>query len=458
MPQLIRCAITLLALCAFTLCSTAYATVTTTAPTPGSSLAPMLQSTLPAVVNIRADIKITDLATLNRLLQERGTPVNGGEVPDTFLSVASGVIVNADKGYILTNAHVVNDAQSVIVSLGDGRHYTARIVGMDKPSDIALLQIKGKKLTAIDMGNSNNLKVGETVVAIGNPFGLNQSVTSGIVSALGRTSLGIENFENFIQTDAPINPGNSGGALLDIKGTLIGINTAILAPERGSIGIGFAIPSNIAKSIMDQLIQFGDVRRGMLGIGAQDITPDLATAFKLATTSGAVVTLVKPNSPAQKSGLQVGDIITSINNTDIKNANDVVNTVGFLRVNTKVNIDLLRNNKKSSFSAVLTDPKAIKDASNALDPYFYGVALKNFTLLSPIHGEIKGVLVVSVEPDSHAWQADLRAGDVITSANQEKTPSIPDLQKVAGGAKDTVLLNVLRGPGAVFLVVSKEVA
>jgi serine protease Do len=458
MPHMIRRAKTLLVLFAVTLCSHAYATVTTSTPTPGSSLAPMLQASLPAVVNIRADIKITDLATLNRLLQERGTPVNGGEIPDTFLSVASGVIVNADKGYILTNAHVVNDAQSVIVSLGDGRHYTARIVGMDKPSDIALLQIKGKKLTAVDMGNSNNLKVGETVVAIGNPFGLNQSVTSGIVSALGRTSLGIENFENFIQTDAPINPGNSGGALLDIKGSLIGINTAILAPERGSIGIGFAIPSNIAKSIMDQLIQFGDVRRGMLGIGAQDITPDLATAFKLAGTSGAVVTLVKPNSPAQKSGLEVGDIITSINNTDIKNANDVVNTVGFLRVNTKVNIDLLRNNKKLSFSAILTDPKAIKDASNALDPYFYGVALKNFTLLSPIHGEIKGVLVVSVEPDSHAWQADLRAGDVITSANQEKTPSIPDLQKVAGGAKDTVLLNVLRGPGAVFLVVSKEVA
>jgi serine protease Do len=458
MPQLIRRAITIVALCTFTFCSTAYATVSTPSPTPGSSLAPMLQSALPAVVNIRADIKITDLATLNRLLQERGTPVNGGEVPDTFLSVASGVIVNADKGYILTNAHVVNDAQSVIVSLGDGRHYTARIVGMDKPSDIALLQIKAKKLSAVDMGNSNNLKVGETVVAIGNPFGLNQSVTSGIVSALGRTSLGIENFENFIQTDAPINPGNSGGALLDIKGTLIGINTAILAPERGSIGIGFAIPSNIAKSIMDQLVQFGDVRRGMLGIGAQDITPDLATAFKLTSTSGAVVTLVKPNSPAQKSGLEVGDIITSINNTDIKNANDVVNTVGFLRVNTKVNIDLLRSNKKLSFSAMLTDPKAIKDASNALDPYFYGVALKNFTLLSPIHGEIKGVLVVSVEPDSHAWQADLRAGDVITSANQEKTPSIPDLQKVAGGAKDTVLLNVLRGPGAVFLVVSKEVA
>jgi serine protease Do len=455
MPHLLRhIAIVLLTLVGFTTSLTANATATTAIP---SSLSPMLEKALPAVVNIRADIKITDLATLNRLLQERGANATG-EVPDTFLSVASGVIVNADKGYILTNAHVVNDAQSVIVSLNDGRHYTARIVGMDKPSDVALLQIKGKKLTAITMGNSNGLKVGETVVAIGNPFGLNQTVTSGIVSALGRTSLGIENFENFIQTDAPINPGNSGGALLDTQGNLIGINTAILAPERGNIGIGFAIPCNIAKSIMDQLIQFGDVRRGMLGIGAQDITPDLATAFHLPNTSGAVVTLVKTNSPAQKSGIQVGDIVTSINSTDIKNANDVVNTVGFLRVNSKINIDLLRGNKKISLNSSLSDPKAIKDASTAIDPYFYGVALKNFTLLSPIHGEIKGVLVVSVEPDSHAWQADLRAGDVITSANQEKTQAIPDLQKVAGGAKDTVLLNVLRGPGAVFLVVSKEEA
>jgi serine protease Do len=430
-----------------------YATATTATV---NTLAPMLEKALPAVVNIRADIKITDIATLNRVLQERGAQPNGSDVPDTFLSVASGVIVDADKGYILTNAHVINDAQTVIVSLGDGRHYTAKVIGMDKPSDIALLQIKAKKLSAVPIGNSNKLLVGETVVAIGNPFGLNQSVTSGIISALGRTSLGIENFENFIQTDAPINPGNSGGALLDAQGNLIGINTAILAPERGSIGIGFAIPSDIAKSIMDQLIQYGDVRRGMLGIGAQDITPDLATAFNLSSTKGAAVTLVKVNSPAQKSGILVGDIITSINNTDIKNANDVVNTVGFLRVNTKVNIDLLRNNKKMSVTAQLMDPKALKDANTATDPFFYGMSLKNFSLLSPVHGEIKGVLVVSVEPDSHAWQADLRAGDVITSANQQKVQNIGDLQKVAANAKDTVLLNVLRGPGAVFLVVSKE--
>ena len=431
-----------------------YATVTTA--NINTSLAPMLEKALPAVVNIRADIKITDIATLNRVLQERGAQIAGGEVPDTFLSVASGVIVDAEKGYILTNSHVINDAQTVIVSLGDGRHYTAKVIGLDKPSDVALIQIKAKKLTAIPIGNSNKLLVGQTVVAIGNPFGLNQSVTSGIVSALGRTSLGIENFENFIQTDAPINPGNSGGALLDSQGNLIGINTAILAPERGNIGIGFAIPADIAKSIMDQLIQYGDVRRGMLGIGAQDITPDLATAFALQGTKGAAVTLVKINSPAAKSGIDVGDIITSINNTEIKNANDVVNTVGFLRVNSKVNIDLLRNNKKMSVSAQLMDPKALKDANTSTNPFFYGVALKNFTLLSPVHGEIKGVLVVTVEPDSHAWQADLRAGDVITSANQEKTQTVPDLQKVASNAKESVLLNVLRGPGAVFLVINKE--
>jgi serine protease Do len=427
--------------------------------TVSTGLSSMLQKALPAVVNIKADIKITDLGTLTRIQQERGAEPSNGQnipVPDTYLSVGSGVIIDSDKGYIVTNAHLINDAQNVTVSLSDGRHYTAKIIGLDKPSDVALLQIKGKNLTAIPVGNSNTLKVGETVVAIGNPFGLNQTVTSGIVSALGRNSLGIENFENFIQTDAPINPGNSGGALIDTDGNLVGINTAILATDRGSIGIGFAIPSDIAKSIVAQLIQFGDVHRGALGIGAQDITPDLASAFNLADSKGAAITLVKINSPAQKAGLQVGDIVTSVNNIAIKNANDVVTTIGFLRVNSKVTIDLLRNNKHLTVNTTLTDPKELSEASAATDPFFYGVALKNFTLLSPIHGEIQGVMVVSVEPDSHAWQADLRAGDIITSANQQKTNNISELQKMASHAKDTLLLNVLRGPGAVFLVINKE--
>jgi serine protease Do len=249
---------------------------------------------------------------------------------------------------------------------------------------------------------------------------------------------------------------STGGALIDTQGNLVGINTAILAPDRGNIGIGFAIPSDIAKSVMNQLIQFGDVRRGTLGIGAQDISPDLSTAFNLADTSGSVITLVKIDSPAQKAGLQVGDIITTINGNKIKNANDVVTTIGFSRVNTKVNIDILRNHNHLIASAVLTDPKQLKEASTKLNPFLYGVGLNNFALLSPIHGEIRGVMIVSVEQDSHAWQADLRGGDVVTSANGEKVVNIPDLQRIAAKAKDTLLLNVLRGPGAVFLVINRE--
>jgi S1-C subfamily serine protease len=318
------------------------------------------------------------------------------------------------------------------------------------------LQIKAKNLTAITIAPSNSLKVGDTVLAIGNPFGLSQTVTSGIVSALGRTSLGIENFENFIQTDASINPGNSGGALIDIQGNLVGINTAILAPDRGNIGIGFAIPSDIAKSVMNQLVQFGDVKRGTLGIGAQDITPDLATALGLTDTNGSAITLIRVDSPAQQAGLQVGDVITAINGNKIKNANDVVTTVGFSRVNTKINIDLLRDRNRVTTSDVLIDPKQIKEISAKTNPFLYGVALNNFAILSPIHGDIHGVMIASVEPDSRAWQADLRNGDVVVSANGEKVNSIPDLQRIAAKAKDTLLLNVLRGAGAVFLIVNRE--
>lgn len=416
-----------------------------------SSLAPMLDKVLPSVVNIRAQIKITDINTLSKLERSQR-----GAVPDKFLSVGSGVIVNADKGYILTNAHVVDDAERVVVTLSDGRHYTAKIIGADKPSDIALLQIQAKNLTPLTIGNSNDLKVGDFVAAIGNPFGLSQSVTSGIVSALGRSTLGIENYENFIQIDASINPGNSGGALVDTQGRLIGINTAILAPDRGSIGIGFAIPSNMAQSVMQQLIEYGNVRRGALGIGAQDITPELATAFGLSASKGAVVTQVTLNSPAEKAGLQVGDVITAVNGSDVKNANDVVNAVGFIRVDSKANLSVLRKNKAIALSAVLMDPKKRAEENETLDPFFYGVTLKDFTLLSPIHGDIKGVLVVSVQDDTNAWHSDLRPGDVITSVNQEKITSIAELKKFATSSKNDLLLNVLRGPGAVFLVISKE--
>lgn len=427
-----------------------------------NTLAPMLKTVLPAVVNIRGLIKITDISTLQAIKsQQRGSKQQNNNAPEQpisgiYSSVASGVIVDAQNGYILTNAHVVNDAQTVIVTLSDGRHFNAKIIGIDKPSDVALVQIKAKNLTAIPLADSNKIKVGDFVAAIGSPFGLNQTVTSGIVSALGRTTLGIENYENFIQTDASINPGNSGGALVDLQGRLIGINTAILAPERGSIGIGFAIPSNMAKSVMLQLIEYGNVKRGVLGIGAQDITPELASAFNLTTNQGAAVTQVLPNSPAHQAGMQVGDIIIGINGTEVKTASDVINTVGFLRVDSKTTIDILRNNKKISLSVALSDPKKRKQITEQTDPFLYGVSLKDFNLLSPVHGNVEGVLVLSLEEDSNAWNADLRPGDIITSANQIKVKSILELRTIAAKADKMLLLNVIRGPSAIFLVVNKQ--
>jgi len=416
----------------------------------------MLQSIVPTVVNIRALIKITDINTLSRLQKnQQGLGANGA-IPNQVLSMGSGVIVDADKGYILTNAHVVQDAERIIVTLSDGHHYLAKIIGLDRPSDIALLQIHAKNLMAIHVANSNTVKVGDFVAAIGNPYGLNQSVTSGIVSALGRNTLGIEAYENFIQIDAPINPGNSGGPLVNTAGELVGINTAILAPDRGSIGIGFAIPSNLAQSVMRQLLAYGNVKRGTLGVGVQDITPDLAGAFGVTQDKGAVVTLVMPGSPGEKAGLHAGDIVTAVNGTEINNANDLVNAIGFVRVDSTATLAVLRGGKQYNINAKLVDPK-VRDAENArADPFFYGVALKNFRLLSPIHGKIEGVLVVVVNEDTNAWHADLRAGDVITSANQQPVKSVDDLKKVAASGKDSLLLNVLRENGAVFLVITQE--
>jgi len=426
------------------------------ASAPPMSLAPMIEKASPAIVNIRAQIKVSDFETYMRLQKERQMQGNKGEIPNTVVSIASGVIVDAEKGYILTNAHVIADAQAINLILSDGRHFNAKLIGFDKPSDIALLQIKAKNLTAIPISDSNNLKVGDIVAAIGNPFGLNQTVTSGIVSALGRTALGIESFENFIQTDTSINPGNSGGALINVNGELVGINTAILAPNQGNIGIGFAIPSNMAKSVMSQLIQYGNVHRGVLGIGAQDITPELATAFNLNAKKGAVITLVMPNSPAALAGMQPGDIITAINNAPVKNANEVVNIIAFLRVDSKASINVLRNNKSFSFNIVITDPKKRKELSEKVDPFLYGVGLKDLSLVSPIHGTVNGVLVLSVEEDSNAWRAGMIPGDVIVSVNQQKTTDLVSLKKVVGTANTKLLLNVLRGVGAVFLLVTTE--
>ncbi|MCE3237252.1 MAG: degQ [Gammaproteobacteria bacterium] len=419
----------------------------------------MLKRVIPAVVNIKARIKILDFDTFLRLQKEK--QIQGtmdGQMPDSVVSTASGVIVDSKKGYILTNAHAVREASQVAVTLNDGRHYNAKVIGLDVPSDVALLQIQAKNLTAIALGNSNILEVGDAVFAIGNPFGIGQTVTSGIISGLKRSSLGIESLENFIQTDASINPGNSGGALLNATGELIGINTAIvLSAEHGNTGIGLAIPANMAKSVMQQLIEFGDVKRGTLGVGVQDITPDLVTAFNLTVSKGAVITKVLPLSPAEKAGLVVGDVITVINNDEVKNANDVVNDISFLRIGAKANITVLRDNKTMNVTSVILDPVKSREASVKMNPFLYGVSLQDIPPSEDLGMDVKGIRVLSVAEDSNAWQADLHPGDIIISVNQKKTDNIVELNKViAANKQPRLLLNVLRGAGAVFLVINAE--
>ena len=296
------------------------------------TVAPLLRQITPGVVNIATR---TEAGVANPLLQDPFFRRHFG-IPDSVLrretrSSGSGVIVDARNGYVLTNDHVVRDANLIEVTTKDNRRFRAELVGRDPPTDIAVLRIKPDRLTAVPLGDSDRLEVGDFVLAIGNPFGLGQTVTSGIISALGRSGLGIEGFEDFIQTDASINPGNSGGALVNLEGKLIGINTAILAPGGGNIGIGFAVPINMAKRVMDQIVQHGEVRRGRIGIAMQDLTPELAELLGTQHAEGAVVGVVEPNSPAARAGLARGDIVVAVNGVTIRGATHLRNTLGLLR-------------------------------------------------------------------------------------------------------------------------------
>ncbi|HEY3911652.1 MAG TPA: Do family serine endopeptidase [Stellaceae bacterium] len=257
-------------------------------------------------------------------------------------AVGSGVIVDAADGYVLTNNHVVENATNIEVTTKDNRRFKARLIGRDPATDIAVLQIPAQNLTAVPMGDSARLRVGDFVLAIGNPFGLGQTVTSGIVSALGRTGLGIEGYEDFIQTDASINPGNSGGALVDLQGRLIGINTAILAPSGGNVGIGFAVPIDMARDVMDQLIRYGEVRRGRIGVAIQDLTPDLAHALGTTRTEGALIARVEPNSPAERAGLRSSDLIVAVNGAPVHGAGDLRNRIGLSPIGDEVTLTVDR--------------------------------------------------------------------------------------------------------------------
>jgi len=431
---------------------------------PMNSLSPMLKKIMPAVVNVAAQGEVFVPSYPKRGNPPPEQPPNPEALPQVpfgsmrdFASLGSGVIVNASKGYVLTNAHVIDKAKTITVTLSDGRDFQAKLIGKDTASDIALLQIPAENLTAMPLGDSDKLQVGDFVVAIGNPFGLNQTVTSGIVSALQRSDLGIEGpkgVENFIQTDASINPGNSGGALVNLQGQLIGINTAILAPEGGNIGIGFAIPIDMAQTIMTQLIQYGEIKRGLMGVIVQNLTPDLAKGFNLpASTTGAVVTQVSVNSPAAKSGLKVGDVITWVDGKKVISAAMVRNAVGLLRVGSKVELKVLRGDDRNLTLTLSTeDAERYLDQQKQQNPFLFGLTMQDFDRQSTLEGHIKGVLILNVSKNSAAWRAGLQRGDVILSANEIPVTNISELNAAVVKNKNHLLLNIMRNSGALFVI------
>jgi serine protease Do/serine protease DegQ len=329
--------------------------------TPLPSLAPMIRKVSPAVVNIATRGTIHERGASNPLLDDPFFRRFFEQMPESpardrpFQSAGSGVIFDARNGYILTNAHVIESASEITVTLQDGRDVQAQIVGSDAPSDVAVLKVKADGLTQLPLGDSAKSEVGDFVVAIGNPFGLQHTVTSGIISGLSRSGINPDGYEDFIQTDASINPGNSGGALVNLRGELIGINTAILSRTGGNMGIGFAIPVNMARSVMEQLVRYGAVRRGQLGVSMYTVTPDIAHSLGLADVSGALVTQVVEGSAAERAGIRTGDVITAINGHAVKSNSELRNTIGLLRVGDRLEIGLLRDGKPLRVSAQLAE-------------------------------------------------------------------------------------------------------
>jgi Do/DeqQ family serine protease len=421
---------------------------------PLPTLAPMLERTMPAVVNIATSghVRVQESPLFSDPFFRHFFDLPDQQPRERRTqALGSGVIVDAEKGYILTNNHVIDKADEITVTLKDGRSFKAKLIGTDPETDIAVVQIQASGLTAVKLGDSDKLHVGDFAVAIGNPFGLGQTVTSGIISALGRSGLGIEGYEDFIQTDASINPGNSGGALVDLGGDLIGVNTAIFSQSGGNIGIGFAIPINMAHEIMTQLIAHGEVKRGQLGAQAQDLTPDLVQAFNLQNgRSGAVITKVTSNSAADKAGLKAGDIVVDVNGKPVRDASDLRNYIGVLRVGEKVTLKILREGKHQTLSAVVEEPKMAQTSGKALQPRLEGAKFGDITEGNPLYGQIEGVQVVDVVAGRPAWRAGLRKGDVIVSANRKTIKSLADLEKAVKGS-NTLLLNIQRGDMALFL-------
>jgi serine protease Do/serine protease DegQ len=358
------------------------------------------------------------------------------------------VIIDAQKGYVITNHHVVRNAREILVTLKDRRQFPAKLVGSDAGTDIALLQIEPNNLVALKFGDSDALSVGDYALAIGNPFGIGQTVTSGIVSALGRTGLNIEGYEDFIQTDASINPGNSGGALVNLRGELIGINTAIIGPSGGNVGIGFAVPSAMVQKVTAQLARFGEVRRGRFGATAQDVTPELARALDVSANEGAMLVDVVADAPAAKAGLKRGDVIVAMNGRPIRGSADLRNQLGLVPVGDVVELRFLRDGKAQTAKVTIEPPRTGLAAGRQSVPELVGAKVGNLER----GGRSEAVVVVDVERGSAAWHHGLRAGDIIVGVNRRKVRSIEELGVQLRANPRPVGINILRGDFEITLV------
>lgn len=440
------------------------------------SLAPMLEKVMPSVVSVNvegsAPVKTPRMGQQfqqffgqnSPLCQDgspfQGSPVcqGGGQGPDgqpapeqkeDFRALGSGVIIDADKGYVVTNNHVVDNATKISVQLNDGRKFDAKVIGKDPRSDIAVIQLQNaKNLTAIKMADSEQLRVGDYTVAIGNPYGLGETVTSGIVSALGRSGLNIENYENFIQTDAAINRGNSGGALVNLNGELIGLNTAILAPDGGNIGIGFAIPSNMVKNLSKQMIEFGQVKRGELGIMGTELNSELAKAMKVDAQRGAFISQVMPKSAAEKAGIKAGDVILSMNGKPISSFASFRADIGTMPIGTKVTLGLLREGKPVNVDVTIEQStQTPKIESGNIYKGIEGAELSNGSA-----GDQKGVKVDEVKAGSTAARIGLKKGDVILGVNQQKVTNLGELRKILDTKPNVLALDIQRGDTSIYLL------
>jgi len=416
------------------------------------TLAPMIERVTPAVVNISSKTRtrvrdpLLDDPFFRRFFGVPNMPQERVEQ-----SLGSGVIVDAAKGYVLTNNHVVQGADDISATLSDGRTLKAKLVGTDPDTDVAVIQIPAENLKAVTLADSTRLRVGDFVVAIGNPFGLNQTVTSGIVSALGRSGLRGLGYQNFIQTDASINPGNSGGALVNLNGELVGINTAIFSPSGGNVGIGFAIPSTLAGDVMQQLIKTGTVKRGSLGMETQNLTPDIAQMLGVAAGRGAVVTRVQADSAAESAGLRPGDVVVGVNGKPVNNEQDLHNAEGLLPIGSDIELKVLRDGREITATTKLTGRDAASAEGQILDPRLGGAQFVELGERQRQQG-LRGVAIARVAGGSRAESNNLRSGDVVVAVNQVDIRNVEDLKALSKRQPRQLLLTVVRGQNAFFVM------